>query len=202
MRAARNVSTWFVCLSLVGLGCGSDSEDSGVSCGGGFEACGGSVEGSWKLEDACFIILEQPDSECGATTDLKKKSATGSLTFDDDLYERHIELETELSVRFPKECTQADGQTRDCSDYESTLRTGTRLSCSEADDGGCDCTTTVTSTFNDEGPYTFRGTHLDLSAESLDYCAKDQTLTLQPTVSINMAGTPVTSKLVTTFTKN
>jgi len=80
--------------------------------------------------------------------------------------------------------------------------TGASLVCDEAEDGGCDCSATVTSTFNDDSVYSVRGTRLDLRAESVDYCVKDERLTLRPVVSINMAGTQVTSKLVTTFSKN
>jgi hypothetical protein len=190
---------WF--LSVGAAACGSDSGDAAGACGD-FDACGGAIKGSWKLKDACFIILEQPSiSSCpSATADLHAKKSSGSLTVDEDTYERHIEIETELTLTLPKEC-QKSGTS--CSEQGGALKNGGTLVCKDGSAGGCECTTTLTSTFNDAGAYTVRGTKVELVSESVEYCSKGNTLTLRPTVSISMSGTVgTTSQLQTTFEKN
>lgn len=205
MKRTRRVSGCLLSLCLAGMACGSDSQDGGAACGD-FDACGGKLEGGWKLTDACFIILEPPKLDfCeGATADLQAKKAEGSLTFEAETYERHIELETLFTLDLPQDCKQQAGETRACSAFGGTLQNGGALVCEDATSGGgCTCTTTLMSTFNDSGAYTIRGNRVELVSESVDYCVKGETLTLRPTVSISMSGASGTnSQLQTTFEKN
>ena len=201
--SARSVSaSLLLCLLGLGLGCGgSDSEGDGAMCGG-VDACGGKLEGSWKLSNACFIVLEQPKLEfCKtATAELHAKMSDGNVTFEKDSYERHMQIETELLLKLPKQCK--DDNNKECSAFGGRLSGGTTLSCDDADGGGCECTAGLSATYNDSGQYTIRGNKVELTGDTFDYCVKGGTLTLKPTQAINMSGSPVTSQLQTSFEKN
>lgn len=195
-----------VFLAFLGLGgwaCG-DSDDSngdGPMCGE-FEACGGKLEGSWTLEDACFVVLEQPKlGFCKeATAELQTRFAEGSVTFDDDLFTRSYALEADMLLKLPESC-RGDAQ---CSDMSTELQTGTTLLCknAEGDNNGCECTVTLISNLTQDGGFTIRGNRVQLGGEELGYCVKGDTLTLRPTSSINMSGINTTSILQTTFKRN
>ena len=202
MRSTRLALLTFI-LSLGGFACG-DSDDSnadGPMCGE-FDACGGKLEGSWKLEDACYIVLEQPKlGFCEeATAELHARMTDGSITFEDDTFERNYEISTEMILKIPESCL--DGKA--CVDMGTTLQNGATLTCADADgeNNGCECSASLSSTLSQSGEFTIRGNRVQLVGEELGYCVKGDTLTLRPTSSINMSGTSATSILQTTFSRN
>jgi hypothetical protein len=197
-----------VIMSLTGLACGDSGADSnadGPTCSGD-GACGGKLEGSWKLDDACYVVLKQPEiSGCpDATAELHAREFDGSISFDGDSYERHVEIETEMVLKLPEKCQEEGGKKKECVSFGGPLRNGSTLICADADgdNDGCECSALLKSTFNEDGAFTIRGNRVQLVAEQLDYCVKGDKLTLKPTESINMSGTEVTSQLQTTFVKN
>jgi hypothetical protein len=188
-------------LGLAGLSCGSDSgsETSGATCGG--DTCGGPVEGSWKLSDACFNVLEQPKLEgCpDAVADLVVQTSDGNITFRDDVYERHIEVLTKLVLKLPASCKED----RECSEIGTRLASaGATLTCEDGDGDGCECSASLTSTFNDSGAYKIRGNRVEIVGDTLEYCVQGDTLSMRPSLETKMSGSAVTSILQTTFQKN
>lgn len=206
MRRARLVFLGLI-VSLVGFACGDSDSDSGDGpmCGDA-PTCGGKLAGSWTLEDACFIVLSQPKLNfCPtAVAELHSKMSEGSVTFEDDVYERHIELETELLLKLPAKCQGEGDEKKECNAFSMQLSNGGTLTCESADNeaDGCECTATLMSRFNDSGEYSIRGNRVVLVGEELDYCVQGGKLTLRPSKGIDMSGTPVTSQLQTTFTRN
>lgn len=201
MRSTR-LALLVLFVSLTTHACGdSDSDDEGPMCGD-LQSCGGKLEGSWKLDEGCYIVLEQPMLEScpNATAELHARKVEGNITFEKETYERHFEIETELLLKLPAECK--DG--KECSSMGTTLRNGSTLICADADKAadGCECSASLTTTGNDSGPFTIRGNRVELVGETLDYCVKGSTLTLRPSESIKMSGVAVTSQLQTTFQKN
>ena len=202
MRSTRLVIFTFI-VGLVGFACGGsdDPKADGPMCGE-FDACGGKLEGSWKLEDACFIVLEQPKlGFCEeATAELHGRMSDGSVTFEDDTFERNYEINIEMLLKIPESC-RAD---KPCTDMGETLQNGATLVCADADgeNNGCECSASLSSTLSQSGAFTIRGNRVQLVSEELGYCVKGDTLTLRPTASINMSGTNATSILQTTFSRN
>ena len=202
MRSTRLVLLTSI-LSLGGFACG-DSDDSnadGPMCGE-FDTCGGKLEGSWKLEDACYIVLEQPKlGFCEeATAELQARMTDGSITFEDDTFERNYEISTELILNIPESCL--DG--KECITMGTQLQGGLTLTCADADgeNNGCECSASLSSRLSQSGEFTIRGNRVQLVGEELGYCVKGDTLTLRPTSSINMSGTNATSILQTTYSRN
>ena len=202
MRSTRLALLTFI-LSLGGLACGDtdDSNGDGPMCGA-FDACGGKLEGSWKLEDACYVVLEQPKlGFCDeATAELQARMTEGSITFEDDTFERNYEIETELILNIPESC-RGD---KECIAMGDTLDNGATLVCGNADGekSGCACSALFTSRTSQSGEFTIRGNRVQLVGEELGYCVKGDTLTLRPTSTINMSGSNATSILQTTFSRN
>lgn len=207
MRSAR-FALLALFVSLTGHACGdSDEGDSDGPMCGGVQSCGGDLEGSWKLSEGCFIVLEQPKLDfCPtATAELHATKAEGSITFQKDSYVRHTEIETELLLKLPAKCQEQDGKEKKaCTSFGATLSNGASLVCSDADNkaDGCECTASLTTTGNDSGQYNIRGNKVELVGETLDYCIKGDKLTLRPSESVKMSGVAVTSQLQTTFEKN
>ena len=202
MRSTRLVLLTII-LSLGGFACGDsdDSNEDGPMCGD-FDACGGKLEGSWKLEDACYVVLEQPKlGFCDeATAELHARTTDGSITFEDDTFERNYEIETELVLKIPESCRDD----KECTAMGDTLDNGATLLCGNADGekSGCECSATFTSTLSQSGEFTIRGNRVQLVSEELGYCVKGDTLTLRPTSNINMSGSNATSIMQTTFSRN
>lgn len=202
MRSTRLVFLTII-LSLGGFACG-DSDDAngdGPMCGE-LDACGGKLEGSWKLEDACFIVLEQPKlGFCEeATAELHARMSDGSITFEDDVFDRNYEINAEMILKLPESCRED----KKCTDMGATLQNGAMLICADADGekNGCECSASLKSTLSQSGEFTIRGNRVQLVGEELGYCVKGDTLTLRPTESINMSGSNATSILQTTFSRN
>jgi hypothetical protein len=195
--------------SLAGFACGdSDDDDTngdGPMCGE-FEACGGKLEGSWKLVDACYVVLEQPKlGFCEeATAELRASMSEGSLTFDGDTFERNYDISTELVLKLPESCLGQGDDKKECTSMGATLQNGATLICADADaeNDGCECSASLGSTLSQGGEFTIRGNRVLLVGEELGYCVKGDKLTLRPTASINMSGSNATSILQTTFERN
>lgn len=203
MRSTRLVFFTFI-LSLGGFACGSDDDSNGDGpmCGE-FEACGGKLEGSWKLADACYIVTEQPKfGSCEeVTAELHARSAEGSITFEDDTFERSYDLDTEIILKLPQSCID-EGEK--CTDMGATLMNGATLVCADADgeNNGCECSASLGSTLTQSGELGIRGNRVQLVGEELGYCVKGDTLTLRQSQSINMSGSNATSLLQFTFERN
>lgn len=170
--------------------------------------CGGDIEGSWKLAEGCYMVLEQPKLEfCPtATAELHAHKAEGNITFQKDSYVRHTEIDTELVLKLPAKCQEQEDskEKKACTSFGARLSNGATLVCADADNkaDGCECSASLTTTGNDSGPYKIRGNKVELVGETLDYCVKDKKLTLRPSESIKMSGVAVTSQLQTTFEQN
>ncbi|HET8931983.1 MAG TPA: hypothetical protein VFN67_01015 [Polyangiales bacterium] len=205
MRSTR-FALLAIFVSLTGHACGdSDSDDDGPMCGG-VQSCGGDLEGSWKLNEGCYIVLEQPKLDfCPtATAELHATHVEGSITFQKDSYVRHTEIETELLLKLPAKCQEQEGKDKkSCTSFGATLSNGASLVCADADNkaDGCECSATVINTGNDSGGYNIRGNRVEIG-DTFDYCVKGKTLTLRPSESIKMSGVAVTSQLQTVFEKN
>lgn len=206
MRSTRLVLLTFI-LSLGGIACG-DSEDSsgdGPMCGE-FEACGGKLEGSWKLEDACIVVLEQPMfGSCeDATAELHARMSEGSITFEDDTFEWNYEVQTEMILTLPESCQGEGAEKTECSSLGITLQNGAELICADADgdNAGCECSASFSSRLSQNGEHTIRGNRVQLVAEELGYCVKGDTLTLRQSEGVKMSGSNATSIWNWTFERN
>lgn len=197
-----------LCSLLLGLGelaCGGSNGDGDAPMCGEFEACGGKLEGSWKLADACYIVLEQPNlGSCEeATAELHAHMVEGSVTFEGDTFERNYEIETKMVLKLPNSCLD-EGE--ECKDISAPLSNGPTLICADAEGDGekkdCECSASLTSRLSQRGEFTIRGNRVQLVGEELGYCVKGDTLTLRPTASIQMSGTNATSILQSTFERN
>jgi hypothetical protein len=194
---------------LAGFACGgSDDDDAGNGDGPMCRdsSCGGKLDGTWKLSEACYVVVSQPDLPmcAGAKAELHARMVEGSLTVEGDTYERHSVIQTELILKRPPACQGEGDKKTACNELGGTLSNGARLICADADNAadGCECTTTVETTVNDSGQLTIRGNRVSFVGEDLDYCVKDGKLTLQQSKAINMSGTPVTSQLQTSYERN
>ena len=195
----RSVSGCLLVLGLV-LGCGGDdSGGDGAMCSGD-SSCGGKLEGSWKLADACFTIVEQPDYPgCSDVTAALEAKTDGNVTFEKDVYERHMQVDTQLTFNFSAKCK--NDLKRDCKDFEGQLSGAVTLSCKDAD-GGCKCSAQQPATTNDGGGFTIRGNKVELQGDTYDYCVKGNRLTLKPTRPAQMSGTQSTYETQFLFDKN
>jgi hypothetical protein len=195
----RSVSVCLLVLAFA-LSCGgSDSDGEGGMCSED-ASCGGKLEGSWKLADACYTVLEQPDYPgCTGVTAELSAMADGNVTFEKDSYDRHMQVDLTLTFNFPAKCKE--DKKRECKDFEGTLGSGATLACKDAD-GGCKCTADQPSTTNDSGGYTIRGNKVELVGDTFDYCVKGNRLTLKPTRPARMSGSEATSEVQFSFDKN
>ena len=206
MRSTRLVFLAWV-LGLGGFACGDsdDSDADGPMCGA-FEACGGKLEGSWTLAEACYVVLEQPMlGFCEeATAELHARRAEGSVTFEGETFQRNYEIASELILKLPQSCLGEGSDQAKCAEMGATLQNGATLICADADgdNAGCECSASLSSTLSQQGEFTIRGNRVMLVGEELGYCVKGDTLSLRPTSSINMSGTNATSLLQTTFERN
>jgi hypothetical protein len=204
MRSTRLVFLTFI-LSLGGFACGSSDDDSsgdGPMCGD-FAACGGKLEGSWNLTEACYIVTEQPKlGSCeGVTAELHARKVEGSVTFEGDTFERSYDISTEFILKYPQSCID---EGKKCTDMGGTLDGGATIVCADADgeNNGCECSASLSSALTQSGEVGIRGNRVQLVGDELGYCVKGDTLTLRQTQSINMSGSNATSLLQFTFERN
>jgi hypothetical protein len=207
MRSTRLGFLAFI-LSLGGFACGDSDDDSnadGPMCGQ-FDACGGKLEGSWKLADTCFIVLEQPKLEfCAtATAELHARTSEGSITFEDDTFAYNYDLSTEMVLKLPESCLGNGDEKKACDSMGWTLSNGAAVVCMDADgdNDGCECSASLSSRLTQSGEFSIRGNRVQLVGDEFGYCVKGDTLTLRQSQSINMSGSAVTSQLQQSFEKN
>lgn len=179
---------WIVGLSaaLLAGSCGDD--DKAGSCGA-FTPCGGSVVGTWEIQEFC-ASGSVTDSECpGATSSVSGIKASGTISFNADMTTTsNMTFSGSMKTTLPASCLM--GVT--CAQLDAFFKTS--LSEPDSDFSAASCTGTstceCTMTFKpnammSSGTWRTQGNQLiDEEGESSDYCATEKELNLKPTMQM------------------
>jgi hypothetical protein len=170
-----------------GLG-GSGGADAGTptlpACTG-FNACGGSIVGTWKLpaKVLCGSIGSgtPPPSSCSANNNLADLLQSGALTFSDGgTWVSSMTFKGTETLTYPASCLTG-GAT--CADRAANNPdAGMVGSCVENTSGVCVCTYTLDNmSIGGQGTYTTSGGTLSVvgsDPSSMDYCVQGNTLSM------------------------
>ncbi|MET0384392.1 MAG: hypothetical protein ABW321_00465 [Polyangiales bacterium] len=174
---------WAVSLGMLSMpACGSDS-DSGPACED--KACGGDIEGSWEVTEACYKVLKQPELECKeARADMQVDDASGAIVFDTDTFSIDAALNLRLVLNYPASCKAEASDS--CAGFEGVVL-GSPVDCVAAADG-CVCEAEFVAQVTDNGIYDISGNQVELPGGDSDYCVQGDTLTIRPTLSMAVDG--------------
>ena len=167
---------------------GSSGADAGLStlpaCTG-FNACGGSIVGTWKLPGKVLCgsagAGTQPPSSCTAQNNLADLSQGGTLSFSDSgTWVSSMTFNGTETVTYPASCLSG-GAT--CADrVASNPDAGMVGSCVENASGVCVCSYTMDNmSLSGQGTYTTSSGRLSVigsDPSSMDYCVQGNTLTM------------------------
>ena len=162
---------------------GVDAGTSTVPACAGFNACGGSIVGTWKLPGKVLCGSAgsgtHPPSSCTASNNLADMTQSGTLTFSDSgTWVSAITFNGTETVTYPASCLDG-GAT--CADRAATTPdAGMVGSCVENTSGLCVCTYTLDNmTLGGQGTYTTAGGRLSVvgsDPSSMNYCVQGNTL--------------------------
>jgi hypothetical protein len=167
---------------------------SGATCESQpFEACGGSLKGTWQVVDTCngedrsastlaqwSQVVGLPSTMCNQAARVVTSNFSGEVLFSDAVTLDKRDLTMRLDMRLSSECLTATLQGPDLlnatqgacaalqSDYGVTCRSS---------QGVCQCSTQATIASNVIGAYDVRGTRLianntDETVSQYDYCVQ------------------------------
>lgn len=183
---------------MTGVG-GTDGADSAIGVDGpnradagsptlpactGFNACGGSIVGTWKLPGKvlCGSIGSgtPPPSSCSANNNLADLLQSGTLTFSDGgTWVSSMTFKGTETLTYPASCLDG-GAT--CADRGANLPdAGMAGSCIEDTSGACVCTYTLDMSAGGQGTYSTSGGRLSVvgsDPSAMDYCVQGTTLSM------------------------
>jgi hypothetical protein len=185
-----------VILGVVSCGNGDESggsddaplPDPVEACAGGFTPCGGDVEGSWEVIDACMVepVLPFSDSCPAATLTSTAWTVTGTVEFrNDETFETTGTMSAELFTRMPTACLNGT-----CEEFEADVAPPAEVgttTCSTVG-GNCDCITETEGAFlayPDLSEYLIIGSEMSIlepgGGDGLvyDYCVNGDTLEMR-----------------------
>jgi hypothetical protein len=196
---ARWISMSLTIAAAIGVtssGCSSSSDGAAGSCGK-VSPCGGSIVGTWKIQDACANSASAPlaDMECsGETLQIGSLNASGTVTFNADMtYTVSVNESFSETLNTPTTCLTMGGATVSCSDLSATASAAamgldggmTKASCATAG-SNCACTITASNEVDNEtGTYTLSGNTFTTTptgsmsssmSSSTGYCVQGNTL--------------------------
>jgi hypothetical protein len=152
--------------------------------------CGGDLVGRWFYTAACVdsSILSQLNQACaglGGTISLSNVTGTtrGVVTFTNSTVSRDITTTLNATVNIPAQCAIvgcATVQTQLAQLYDS-------VSCTQAGNGGCDCSIQDTSIIRDSGTYTAAQGIITVTSggttRTYDYCRTGTSLVYRETTT-------------------
>jgi len=167
---------------------GSSGADAGLStlpaCTG-FNACGGSIVGTWKLPGKVLCGSAgsgtQLPSSCTARNNLAELLQSGTLAFSDSgTWVSSMTFDGTETLTYPASCLS--GGATCASRGSNSADAGMVGSCAENTSGACVCTYTLDNmTMVGQGTYTTSGGRLSVvgsDPSSMDYCVQGNTLTM------------------------
>lgn len=158
-----------------------------------FQACGGSLKGTWEVVDTCngedrsSTTLAQwseriglPDTMCNQAARVVTSRFSGEVLFSDDVTLDRRDLTMRLDMRLSSECLTATLQGPDLLHPTegacTALQTDFGVTC-RSNQGACQCSSQATVQNNVIGAYNVSGTRLianntDQSVSRYDYCVQ------------------------------
>jgi len=167
---------------------GSSGADAGLStlpaCTG-FNACGGSIVGTWKLPGKVLCGSQgpgaPPSSSCTALNNLAELLQSGTLAFSDSgTWVSSMTFNGTETLTYPASCLS--GGATCASRAANSPDAGMVGACIENTSGQCVCTYTLDNmTMGGQGTYTTSGGKLSVvgsDPSSMDYCVQGNALSM------------------------
>jgi hypothetical protein len=206
-----------------GTGGSSSGTGGGASCPN-VTACGGNVVGTWNVSSSCLTLSDSnvdislaglDPRSCTNVTISGSLAVTGTFTAKSDTtYTDGTTTTGTAQVKLPAGCLMISGTTTTCEKIGGPFAGGlgfANMTCTEATDGGCNCTATinqqgglgwVSASAQTSGNFATSGNTLtNDSTTTYSYCVSGNQLTLTPTpaspsltgaIVLQMAGTTST----------
>ena len=173
---------------------GSGDADAGTStvpaCGA-FNACGGSIVGTWKLPGKVICGSAgsgaTTPSNCPSSVSWADEHQSGTLSFfDDGTYASSVRFQGTETLTYPASClgsTTCAGLTA-----LTPVDAGVAGSCISDNAGGCVCSYIMDTSTNGQGNYTTSGGRLSVTGNNpaaMDYCVQGNILSMFAVNSIS-----------------
>ncbi len=184
MRRVGHLGVWWSgCFLMMGCGGSPATEDECTA----FKPCGGQLEGTWQLDESCFLTdpleqLELQPEVCEEYYQEVSYQISGTLSFEAQTFTPNLQQTRTLLVRITSDCRGTRIDEAECASIEGEFRASDRptvANCSVAE-GACHCRTTTTESLVEPETYALEGSKMRrlASGELSDYCVDKDRLKL------------------------